>query len=233
MLRARYDSSDEEEARPPPRRQRREGPGVPDPPARVPRQTPVGHPFRHWLLSRYSEGRISAKDVCSAAYEVQPFAEQLGVADLALRPDSSSANFEKKLARVVGHTTFEQNAIWQSQIPIFSKKNGRTNLQSHPFLMPHDRVHRDPASWLPAPGSHHDSLTLPVVQSHPMVVQHGASNIVSLLLYLFVFACVVDFPAILLALTFRFVQLMCLVMFGLFGGLPAFLGWRKAQNTFS
>eukprot|EP00969_Alexandrium_andersonii_P047347 2077428-Alexandrium_andersonii.AAC.1 len=82
MRRARapsVSSSGDEPARRPRARRRRTEDGVESAPPVAP---PMGTNFRQWLYTMYASAKLTAQDLCTAAWAVEPFASQLGVAGL-------------------------------------------------------------------------------------------------------------------------------------------------------
>jgi hypothetical protein len=151
MIRARAAELDDEE--PQPRRRRRQpaagAAGVaPVAPDRNPPQPPRGmHPYRRAVLSMYAQGRHSATDVCTLAFNLGDAAALVDVADLALDPVTSAGHRQGgRCARLVaqqsGMEAFQQTCLYWESIPVRNKRTGERVFRRHPFDLPHDAAHR-------------------------------------------------------------------------------------------
>ena len=96
--------------------------------------------FRKWLLLRYANTDLSAKDTCLGAWHLgSSSASQHHVFDLVRSPDAQSGSYAKHLHEAIGLNDAMNNFVFMAKIPQQCGK--RRKWLPHPFLLPHRQIH--------------------------------------------------------------------------------------------
>lgn len=201
MRRARL----EEEAESPPRqRPRRTRPAARAGPAHAPDVAapvrPDGEPahwgahpdarpgaFRHWLLSRYAKGVLTATDVASAAFSLGPAgALAAGVHDLALPPRAASGqrqggHAERQISQALGQEEFLRDEVFCCPVPMHAKRTASRNAGfMQPFVLPHEAIARlrDSPNGLAHFQVQDESIfNILRIARHPVVMERGSATV--------------------------------------------------------
>eukprot|EP00971_Amphidinium_carterae_P231711 4598507-Amphidinium_carterae.1 len=91
----------------------------------------------NFLTSHYVAGKLTAKQTCCIAW----FAHKAGLEDmkhLALRPDSASGHFARKLKSVVEREKKEFGNTYNVQVPAYVRHSGGRDIMELPMLCAHE-----------------------------------------------------------------------------------------------
>ena len=118
--------------------------------------------FRQWLLTKYAQGAISARDTCVVAWTTGKCSDKLGVTDIALDPSTlGGGRYQRHLDGQLGLDQFAEEELFWATIPLHDPVRRRRVLGRHPFLLPHRQVDE---SWEDSVCDNKDILSLPINQ---------------------------------------------------------------------
>eukprot|EP00971_Amphidinium_carterae_P326341 6457052-Amphidinium_carterae.1 len=90
-----------------------------------------------FLTSNYLEGKLTAKQTCSIAwFGLKAGLEQMK--DLALRPDSASGHFARKLRGVLEKEKKEFGHTYNVHVPAYVRHSGGRDIMALPMLCAHE-----------------------------------------------------------------------------------------------
>lgn len=97
------------------------------------------------LIDMVLKRSLSAKQACNIAWYAMKAGLGGSIAEMALKPSSSSGHFQRKLDAVMGHQQAIQQTLYELDIPSYNRHQVEREVRRIPVLPPHEAIVREVA----------------------------------------------------------------------------------------
>ena len=150
-----------------------------------PSQEEAGRLLVNYCLDLHYAGLMNARQLCTICHWAEKGGCKGSVRDFALRPDSPTGHFQRKVDRATGVTLSEvKKSLYRVQVPQHSKHDSSRSTHNMPVKLPHEEmakeIQENPAAAVGKP----EPEWTEAFRSHPVVARNPGVTVIPYALYL-------------------------------------------------